>query len=67
MPQSPAAAIFWFQTAKNKNTKQSRPACPEKGADVALFENPRFLFLGDNDESSKHRAILLLGHVEQGL
>ena len=23
MPQSPAAAIVWFQTAKNKNTKQS--------------------------------------------
>ena len=22
MPQSPAAAIVWFQTAKNKNTKQ---------------------------------------------
>ena len=23
MPQSPAAAIVWFQTAKNKNTKQN--------------------------------------------
>ena len=23
IPQSPAAAIVWFQTAKNKNTKQS--------------------------------------------
>ena len=33
---------------------------------VALFEDPRFLFLGDN-KSSKRCAILLLGHVEQGL
>ena len=30
------------------------------------FEDPRFSFLGDN-KSSKRCAILLLGHVEQGL
>ena len=33
---------------------------------VALFEDPRFLFLGDN-KSWKRCAILLLGHVGQGL
>ena len=37
-----------------------------KRSRVALFEDPRFLFLGDN-KSSKRCAILLLGHVEQGL
>ena len=35
-----------------------------KRSRVALFEDPRFLFLCDN-KSSKRRAILLLGHVEQ--
>ena len=148
MPQSPATAIVWFQTAKNKNTKQSSQktnmnktvfcgvefivcitfeaptsqrfltherlshnlyrgllhlrerrnlllfwdvvgasikSIPTKyhtlGANftgcksitaagvsrersrVALFEDPRFLFLGDINKSSK----LLLGRVEQGL
>ena len=38
----------------------------KKRSRVALFEDPRLLFLGDN-KSSKRCAILLLGHVEQGL
>ena len=37
-----------------------------KRSRVALFDDPRFLFLGDN-KSSKRCAIFLLGHVEQGL
>ena len=37
-----------------------------KRSRVALFEDPRFLFLGDN-KSSKCCAILLLDHVQQGL
>ena len=56
----PVKSLFYFPNsiiAACVSRKRSR---------VALFDDPRFLFLGDN-KSSKRCAIFLLGHVEQGL
>ena len=56
----PVKSLFDFRKsiiAAGVSRKRSR---------VALLEESSFLFLGDN-KSSKRCAILLLGHVEQGL